>query len=625
MTDYCIGIDLGTTTCCLSVWKNNGIEIIANDQGNRTFPSYVAFNGSDRTVGEAAKNQAAMLPENCIYDAKRLIGRKFSDKVVQDDMKYWSFKVIGKEDKPFIQVDYLNEVKTFAPEEISAMILAKIKETAETYLGQPVNKAVITVPAYFNDAQRQATKDAGIIAGLRVERIINEPTAAALAYGLDKTDDEKEKLILVFDFGGGTHDVSLLTITGGLFEVLQTSGNTHLGGEDIDNIIVEHCANEFKKKNKKDLHESPKSLRRLKTACERGKMALSSSNSTSIDIDSLYEGIDFTYNLTRAKFDNLCEDIFNKTLEPVKKVLLDAKVSKSQVNEVILVGGSTRIPKIQSLLSEFFNGKQLNKSINPDEAVAYGAGVLAAVLNGSKDKKITDILVCDVTPLSLGIETSGRVMTPLIPRGSKIPCKKTNVFSTFADNQTTCSIKVYEGERALTCDCNALGQFELSDIPKLRRGEPQIEITYEIDANSILTVTACEKSTGKSNNLTIKNENGHLSVEDIERMVKDAEKYKEEDNKIKEMLTAKSLLETELYNAESHLEKNPNEDIKNKIKEFRDWNDSHQHEQKDVYEDKHKELMELLKVNMTKGTDASEMASHDEKKKSNGVHVEELD
>jgi heat shock protein 1/8 len=428
----------------------------------------------------------------------------------------------------------------------------------------------------------------------------------------------------------GTHDVSLLTIDGGMFEVLATGGDTHLGGEDIDNRLLEYCMKEFKKKHNQDMSVNPKAVRRLKTACERAKCALSASTTTTVEIDSLHNGLDFSYQLTRAKFDDLCHDIFVKTLEPVKQVLTDAKISKSQVDEIVLVGGSTRIPKIQMMLSDFFGGKQLNKSINPDEAVAYGAAIQAAVLSGVKDDKINEILVVDVTPLTLGIETSGQVMTPLIKRGTKIPCKKSNVFSTFVDNQPAATIKVYEGERQMTKDCHFLGQFELSGIPPMRRGEPQLEVTYEVDANSILTVTAVEKSTGKSQNLTIKNENGRLSQKEIEKMLEDAEKYKEEDSKIKETLTAKSSLDGALYGAESHLEKNPNEELKEKVKEFRKWYDDNQHSSKDEYEKKHKELMELLKLNnLEQGQGQEQMKNEFEKmnktEAKTGPKVEEVD
>ena len=597
---YAIGIDLGTTYSCVGVYKDGGVEIIANDQGNRTTPSWVAFTPEgERLVGDAAKAQASANPTNTIHDAKRLMGRKFNEPVIQQEIKTFPFKVVEnpKTGGCLIQVEHKGETKSFTPEEISAMILGKMKEIAEAFIGNTVTDAVVTVPAYFNDAQRQATKDAGVIAGLNVLRIINEPTAAAIAYGLDKKS--KEENVLIYDLGGGTFDVSILTLDDGIFEVKATGGNGHCGGEDFDNRLATFVAQEFKKKSKLDITGNARAMRRVKTACERAKRTLSSATTSNIEIDALFEGVDCNVVITRAKFEDLCGDIFRETMDPVEQVLKDAKKSKSQIDEIVLVGGSTRVPKVQQLLSDYFNGKELCKNVNPDEAVAVGSSISAAILAGHGDDKTNEILLLDVCPLSLGIETAGSINTVLIPRNCTIPCKKTQTFSTYADNQPGATIQIYEGERKFTKDCNKLGTFDLTGLPPAPRGVPQIEVTYDLDANGILTVSACEKSSGKSQNITIKNERGRLSEEDIEKAVKEAEMFRAEDEKMAKKVEAKNGLEGLVYSAKNSLadeklkdkiSEADRDELEAKIKETQEWMDNNLSAETEEYEAKTKEF-----------------------------------
>ncbi|KAL1413130.1 ATPase with role in protein import into the ER [Vanrija albida] len=545
-----IGIDLGTTYSCVAVQRGGKVEIIANDQGNRITPSWVGFTDEERLIGDAAKNQGPQNPTNTVFDAKRLVGREFKDSDVQKDRKHWPFEIVNKGGKPMIHVKHKGEFKDFTPEEISAMVLTKMKETAEAYLGHKVTHAVVTVPAYFNDAQRQATKDAGTIAGLTVLRIVNEPTAAAIAYGLDRST-KSESQIIVYDLGGGTFDVSLLSIEDGVFEVLATAGDTHLGGEDFDNRVIDYFVKQYKRKTGTDVSDNKKALGKLRREVEKAKRTLSSQMSTKLEIESFEGGNDFSETLTRAKFEELNMDLFRKTMKPVEQVLKDADVKKEDIDDVVLVGGSTRIPKVQQLLKEFFNGKEPSKGINPDEAVAYGAAVQGGILSGEEGS--SGVLLIDVCPLTLGIETTGGVMTKLIGRNSVVPTKKSQIFSTAVDNQPTVRIQVYEGERSMTKDNNLLGEFDLTNIPPAPRGVPQVEVTFEIDANGILKVSAVDKGTGKSESITITNDQRRLSPEDIERMVQEAEEFADEDAQQKKRIETMNALQNFVFTLKSQL------------------------------------------------------------------------
>ena len=578
-----IGIDLGTTYSCVGVWRNNKVEIIPNSDGGRTTPSVVGFTNTERLIGEAAKIYIKNY-KNTVYDSKRMIGRKYNDPEIQRDMKIWPFEVLPdpNSDRPMVKVEYLGETKTFLPEEISSMILQRLVSEANDYLGKTVKDAIITVPAYFNNNQRQATKIAGQIAGINVLRMINEPTAAAIAYGLDNKKNDEQN-ILIFDLGGGTFDVSILNFEGSLLEVRSTRGDTHLGGEDFDDRLIHYCIDEFKNDTGNDISKNEKAKRRLKVACEKAKKNLSSAQETMIDIDALAEGEDFNIKINRPKFEDLCRDLFEKCIPPITDALKDADLNKEDINEIVMVGGSSRIPKVIEIVKAYFNGKEVNKSIHPDEAVAYGAAIQAAIANNVQDDGLEKLVLLDVTPLSLGVELKGGEMDVLINRNTTIPCKKSTKYQNVRDNQPQVRIKVFQGERKFVKDNQFLGEF-IMKIPPKKKGEVKIEVTFEEDINGILVVSAKELSSKNVEKIKIDQDKNVLSEEEIARLMKEAERFKKQDEE--KALDNKSKIDLENYAIK--VKNDPKK--KKKAEEILSWIRKNQDEKKSVYEQKKKEL-----------------------------------